>query len=121
MTAPIDVRGLADELLREATAQEGRGRASRDLPLPAGGLARSLLALRAGARTDDHDGGSATLLVLRGSVRIVSGSGDVAVGTLHLVALPGDRHHLEADEDAVVLLGRAADDDPTAERRNIGG
>jgi quercetin dioxygenase-like cupin family protein len=68
-------------------------------------LRQTLITLRAGTELAEHDSpGEATVLVLRGRVRLLSGGQkwDGMAGDLLLV--PPARHSLEALEDAAVLL-----------------
>jgi quercetin dioxygenase-like cupin family protein len=105
--APTDLHALAGELL--ATAQsEHAGRAGRTLPHPVDGLRQTVIALRAGAELSEHESpGAATLLVIRGRVRLVAGEESVPLGADHICPIPNRRHSLHADEDAVVLLSVA--------------
>ena len=125
MTAPIDVHALAEELLQKA-AGEGAGRAARTLPHPVDGLRQTLIALRQGVVMDEHESpGAASLMVLRGRVRILAGDDGIDVGAQQIVPIPDQRHSLSASEQSVVLLSVAlparAEDDGPAERRNVGG
>ena len=68
-------------------------------------LRQTLIALTAGHRLEEHDSpGEATVHVLHGRVRLVAGdtSWDGSAGDL--IAVPADRHALEAVEDSAVLL-----------------
>ncbi|MGW2833315.1 cupin domain-containing protein [Streptomyces sp. NPDC001286] len=68
-------------------------------------LRQTVLALTADTELAEHENpGEATLLVLRGRVRLTSGdtSGDGRTGDF--IAIPDARHSLRAVEDAVVLL-----------------
>ncbi|MEW2294224.1 LuxR family transcriptional regulator [Streptomyces sp. NPDC006743] len=68
-------------------------------------LRQTLITLRAGTALTEHENpGEATVLVLRGRVRLRSGdaSWDGMAGDLLIV--PGARHALEALEDAAALL-----------------
>ncbi|MFI0506271.1 cupin domain-containing protein [Streptomyces albogriseolus] len=68
-------------------------------------LRQTLLALTAGTGLADHDNpGEATLLVLRGRVRLTSGGNEWEGRTGDLLVIPDARHGLEALEDAAVLL-----------------
>ena len=96
---------IADAELDAARAASA-GRAARTLH---GGRHRALrqtvVALRDGARLDDHESpGEATLQVLRGRVRLSSPDGDVEGGEGDLLVIPPTRHGLTALEDAAVLL-----------------
>lgn len=96
---------IADEHLAAAR----KNRAGRSAHTVYGGqhhaLRQTLIALVAGRRLGEHESpGEATLLVLRGSVRLHAGE-HVSEGSPgdHLV-IPTARHDLEALEDSVVLL-----------------
>ena len=68
-------------------------------------LRQTLIALRAGQRLEEHENpGEATLHVLLGRIRLTTTSAawDGAPGD-HL-AIPNDRHGLDALEDSAVLL-----------------
>jgi quercetin dioxygenase-like cupin family protein len=68
-------------------------------------LRQSLVALRSGAALAEHENpGEATLLVLRGLVRLHSGDETWEGMTGDLLPVPSARHSLEALEDAAVLL-----------------
>jgi len=128
MTDPIDVHGLAAELLQKATA-ESAGRAARTLPHPVDGLRQTLIALREGAAMDEHESpGAASLMVIRGRVRIRAGDDTVELGPHQIAPIPGRRHSLEAAEQSVVLLSVAvparspeAEGGAPSTRRNVGG
>ena len=108
--APIDLHVLAGELLDKATS-ENSGRAGRTLPHPVDGLRQTLIALRSGAELGEHESpGPASLMVLRGRVRLVAGEASVALGVHQLSPIPDRRHSLHADEDSVVLLSVAVPD-----------
>ena len=105
--APIDLDSLAGELLEKATAEHS-GRAGRTLPHPVDGLRQTVIALRAGAELGEHESpGAASLLVLRGKVRLTAGEETVSVGASEVTPIPDGRHSLHADEDSVVLLSVA--------------
>lgn len=68
-------------------------------------LRQTLIALKAGTSLTEHENpGEATLLVLRGRVRLHSGgtSWDGIAGDLLII--PQERHSLEALENAAALL-----------------
>ncbi|NJP49269.1 LuxR family transcriptional regulator [Streptomyces sp. SBST2-5] len=68
-------------------------------------LRQTLLALTAGTGLAEHESpGEATLLVLRGRVRLTSGDTAWEGRSGDLIAIPPARHALEALEDAVVVL-----------------
>ena len=103
-TPVVDLRGLAAELVAKAAGQRS-GRAGHTLPHPDGGLRQTLVALRAGAELGEHESpGAASLLVLRGRVRLVAGEETVELSADQIGAVPSRRHSLHADEDSVVLL-----------------
>ena len=105
--APIDLQALADDLLEDATAGDA-GRAARTLPHPVDGLRQTVIALRAGGELAEHESpGPASLLVIRGRVRIVAGERSIDVGPHQLSPVPDSRHSLHADVDSVVVLSVA--------------
>jgi quercetin dioxygenase-like cupin family protein len=68
-------------------------------------LRQTLIALRAGTTLAEHENpGEATVLVLRGRVRLHSGEEAWEGRTGDLLLVPPARHSLEALEDAAVLL-----------------
>lgn len=93
-----------EHLQRAAAAPNGRSAAT-----VYGGhehtLRQTLLALTAGTSLADHESpGEATLLVLRGRVRLTSGDAEWEGRSGDLVAIPPARHGLLALEDAAVIL-----------------
>ena len=108
MTESItDVHALAAELLEQATSADS-GRAARTLPHPVDGLRQTVIALRGGADLGEHESpGPASLLVIRGRVRIVAGERSIDLGPHQLTPIPDARHSLHADEDSVVVLSVA--------------
>ena len=108
--APVHLHTLSAELMHQATGQHS-GRAARTLPHPVEGLRQTVLALRAGAELGEHESpGPASLVVLRGRVRLVVGEEVIEVGPHEFVPLPDRRHSLHAGEDSVVLLSIAVPD-----------
>lgn len=104
---PVDLSALAEELLGKATGEHS-GRAGRTLPHPVDGLRQTVIALRGGAELSEHESpGPATLLVVRGQVRLVAGDESVPLGAHQICPIPNRRHSLHADEDSVVLLSVA--------------
>lgn len=90
----------------ERTAASSTGRSAETLY---GGhehtLRQTLIALRAGTALAEHENpGEATVLVLRGRVRLHSGEEAWEGRTGDLLLVPPARHSLEALEDAAVLL-----------------
>jgi quercetin dioxygenase-like cupin family protein len=111
-SAVVDLQALQDELAQRA-AKEHSGRAARTLPNPVDGLRQTVIALRAGTQLGEHDSpGPASLLVLRGRVRLVAGDEVIEMGPHELSPVPDRRHSLHADEDTVVLLSIAIRDRP---------
>ena len=124
MTAPVDVHALAGELLQQATGSAGR--AARTLPHPVDGLRQTLIALREGAVMDEHESpGAASLMVIRGRVRVTAGDDGVELGPHQIAPVPDRRHSLRAEEASVVLLTVAlparSEDGDVGARRNLGG
>lgn len=98
-----------DARVRELTEGAAASSAGRKAATVYGGhehvLRQTLIALTAGSTMAEHESpGEATLLVLRGRVRLSCGdtSWDGVRGDLLIV--PRERHALEALEDAAVLL-----------------
>ncbi|PXY22176.1 cupin domain-containing protein [Prauserella muralis] len=96
---------LARELLKRAACAP-HGRSAETVY---GGhehmLRQTVLALTAGSSLAEHDSpGEATLFVLRGRIRLHAG--DIDWDGLHgdLIAIPPERHSLDALEDSVVVL-----------------
>lgn len=82
--------------------------AARTLPHPVDGLRQTVIALRSGADLGDHESpGPASLLVIRGRVRLVAGDRGAELGPHQIGPVPNERHSLHADEDSVVLLSVA--------------
>src|SRR5688500_19712988 len=109
-TLPVDLHARADELLATATGERS-GRAGRTLPHPVDGLRQTLIALRGGAELGEHESpGPASLLVIRGRVRLIAGEETVEVAAHQISPIPNRRHSLHADEDSVVLLSVAVPD-----------
>src|SRR3954468_6703975 len=101
---------LSAELMQQASGQHS-GRAARTLPHPVDGLRQTVIALRAGTELGEHESpGPASLVVLRGRVRLVAGEEAVAVGAHEFSPVPDRRHSLQADEDSVVLLSVSVPD-----------
>jgi quercetin dioxygenase-like cupin family protein len=92
-----------DHLERAATAN---GRSSHTVY---GGhehvLRQTLLALTTGTSLAEHDSpGEATVLVLRGRVRLTAGAVSWEGRSGDLLVVPRARHGLEALEDSVIVL-----------------
>ncbi|MCT7352240.1 cupin domain-containing protein [Streptomyces sp. 15-116A] len=101
----VSLDALAREHLdRAATTSHGRSATTVH-----GGhenaLRQTLLALTAGTSLADHENpGEATVLILRGRVRLTSGDTSWEARTGDLILIPPDRHSLEAMEDSAALL-----------------
>jgi len=68
-------------------------------------LGQTLIALRAGSALAEHESpGEATVLVLRGRVRLHSGDAVWEGAAGDLLVVPPARHSLEALEDSAALL-----------------
>jgi quercetin dioxygenase-like cupin family protein len=111
VVTPTSLDVLADEQLEQAArAASGRSTAT----VHGGGgqrLRQVLLALRAGACLPEHENpGEATLLVLRGAVRLRAADRSWEGRAGDLLVVPGERHAVEAHEDAAVLLTLLARD-----------
>ncbi|RST24478.1 cupin [Streptomyces sp. WAC04770] len=98
-----DLNALAEEHLTAARAS-AHGR-SAHLLIQEPPLRQTVIALTSGSALNEHNAPpAASLLVLRGTVRLTAASGDAELpaGTLH--PIPQERHGLVALQDAVVLL-----------------
>jgi quercetin dioxygenase-like cupin family protein len=98
----LSLEAVADRLLAAAAG----GRAAETVY---GGhekaLRQTLLTLRAGTVLAEHDSpGEATLLVLRGVVRLATAAASWEGRDGELLPIPPERHSLEALSDAAVLL-----------------
>ena len=103
----VQVHELARELLQRAGGEQSR-RAASTLPQPVDGLRQTVLALAAGAELREHQSpGAASLLVIRGRVRLVAGDDSIELAVHQLSPIPNRRHSVHADEDSVVLLSVA--------------
>jgi quercetin dioxygenase-like cupin family protein len=100
-----------DQLSAELLDRAARGsahRAASTLPHPVDGLRQTLIALLGGAELGEHQSpGPASLLVLRGRVRLLAGDETVELGAHEFTPIPDRRHSVHADEDSVVLLSVA--------------
>jgi quercetin dioxygenase-like cupin family protein len=106
----VDLHQLSDDLLERAAGERAR-RAASTMPHPVDGLRQTLIALLDGAELGEHESpGPASLLVLRGRVRLLAGDETVQVGAHQFTPIPDRRHSLHADEDSVVLLSVAVPD-----------
>ncbi len=106
----VQVHELARELLQRAGAEHSR-RAASTLPHPVDGLRQTVIALVTGAELREHESpGPASLLVIRGRVRLVAGDDSIELAAHQFSPIPNRRHSLHADEDSVVLLSVAVPD-----------
>ncbi|MFD7747482.1 cupin [Streptomyces sp. NPDC059698] len=98
-----DLNALAEEHLAAARAS-AHGR-SAHLLLQQPPLRQTVIALTEGTALDEHNAPpAASLLVLRGSVRVTAASGDADLPAGVLYPVPRERHGMLALRDAVVLL-----------------
>ncbi|MFF5188445.1 cupin domain-containing protein [Streptomyces sp. NPDC000345] len=98
-----------DALAREHLDRASAASSGRSAATVHGGhghaLRQTVLALTAGTSLAEHESpGDATLLVLRGHVRLTSGDASWEGRTGDLITIPEARHGLHAIEDAAVLL-----------------
>ncbi|HSU70698.1 MAG TPA: LuxR family transcriptional regulator [Micrococcaceae bacterium] len=96
-------------LAREQTELARTAAAGRSARTVYGGhehvLRQTLVSLSAGQRMDEHENpGEATIFVMHGRVRLLSGESSWDGMTGDLLIVPQARHALEALETAVVLL-----------------
>lgn len=100
----FSLEALGRDHLQRATA--GNGRSSHTVY---GGhehvLRQTLLALTTGTALAEHENpGEATVLVLRGRVRLTAGETSWEGRSGDLLVVPPARHGLEALEDSVIVL-----------------
>jgi len=108
MTRKLSLDALAREQL-EAARRSTAGRAAHTV---VGGhehvMRQTMIALLAGRELSEHaNPGEATVHVLAGRVRLVSGTDTWEGRNGDLLIVPPNSHSLEALEDAVVLLSVA--------------
>jgi quercetin dioxygenase-like cupin family protein len=107
-SASAPVRNLADvaaDALRSAASAPARRAALTLVGGATAPLRQTVLALLAGVRLAEHEApGTATLQVLRGSVRLTAGDDSWELDEGDHVEIPPHRHQLDALEDAAVLL-----------------
>lgn len=106
-----------DALVREMLDAAGRSSAGRAARTVVGGhehvLRHTLIALLGGRSLAEHENpGEATVHVLRGRVRLVAGADHWEGRQGDLLVVPARSHHLDALEDAAVLLTVAKTDPP---------
>ncbi len=101
----ISLEALArQQLMAAAAAPAGRAAAT-----VYGGhekvLRQTVIAMTKGTCLAEHESpGDATIYVLSGRVRLLAGDASWQARTGDLLIVPGERHSLEAEEDAAVLL-----------------
>lgn len=101
--AVVNLDQVADELSAEAADSSAR-RAARTVHAGTG-QRQTLLALAADAELAEHENpGDATLLVLRGRVRLRWAGAAADAGAGQLITIPDTRHSLAALEPSVALL-----------------
>jgi quercetin dioxygenase-like cupin family protein len=98
-----------DALAREHLERAAAGSTGRSATTVYGGheqvLRHTLVALTAGTSLTEHDNpGEATLIILRGRVRLHANHDNWEGRTGDLLVIPQARHNLEALEDSVALL-----------------
>lgn len=98
-----------DAVAREQAERAGAGSPGRSATTVYGGhehvLRQTVVALRGGEVMDEHaNPGEATIYVLKGRVRLLSGDDSWEGRTGDLIAIPDARHSVEAVEDSAFLL-----------------
>lgn len=98
-----------DAVAREHLERAARARSGRSATTVYGGhehvLRHTLLALTAGATLAEHDNpGEATLIVVRGRIRLYSGGSEWDGRTGDFLIIPQAKHSLEALEDSAFVL-----------------
>jgi quercetin dioxygenase-like cupin family protein len=108
-----DTRGMQkislDALAREHLKRAASAPSGRSAETVYGGhehvLRQALITLAKGRSLSEHETpGEATLMVLRGRVRLTAGGDTWEAREGDLLIVPGARHDLEAVEDSAVLL-----------------
>ncbi|MEI8412871.1 MULTISPECIES: cupin domain-containing protein [unclassified Kribbella] len=99
------INELAADLGGKAASSES-GRSSMTVySRPGARLRQTLMALAAGRVMGEHKSpGDASLLCLQGRVLLHAGDSEVELGPGDLVAVPPQRHDVEALEPSVLLL-----------------
>jgi quercetin dioxygenase-like cupin family protein len=99
------IEDLAAEQLAKALSAES-GRSSVTVySRPGARLRQTLMALAAGRVMGEHKSpGDASLLCMRGRVRVRAGDVEAEIGPGDLVPVPPQRHDVEALESSVLLL-----------------
>lgn len=103
--APVDLTALQVELLEKARGSNARRAATTVFGGSDLALRQTMLALVAGSELGEHDSPpAATLQVLRGRVVLKGDGRQWELTTGQLVAIPPERHSVDATEDSVFLL-----------------
>ena len=99
------INALAESQLGIATTADS-GRSSATVYGRAGArLRQTVIALAAGRVLGEHKSpGDALVLCLRGRIRLRAGESQAELGPGDLVAVPPQRHDLEAVEASVIML-----------------
>lgn len=94
----------ADRLAKALSAESGRSSVTV-YSRPGARLRQTLTALAAGRTMGEHKSpGDASLLCLQGRVLVHAGDTELELGPGDLVAVPPQRHNVEAVEPSVLLL-----------------
>ncbi len=101
----LSLSTVGDEQIAAATAATA-GRSAKSIFGGSGHtLRQTILALASGHGLDDHESpGEATLLVLRGRIRLGTATSTVDGATGDYLVIPEERHNVAALEDSVLLL-----------------
>ncbi len=101
----ISLDALATQQLELAAAHGGRPAADTVVGGHERVLRQTVIAMLAGSELGEHENpGEATVHVLRGRVRLSSGSASWDARTGDLLEVPDARHSLHALEDSAILL-----------------
>ncbi|MFG1813501.1 cupin domain-containing protein [Kribbella sp. NPDC049174] len=94
----------AERLVKAESAESGRSSVTV-YSRPGARLRQTVMALAAGRVMGEHQSpGDASLLCMRGRVRVRAGDAEAELGPGDLVAVPPQRHDVEALEPSVLLL-----------------
>jgi quercetin dioxygenase-like cupin family protein len=101
----LSLDALARQQLKLAATAGGRHTADTVYGGHEKVLRQTVIGMAAGARLAEHENpGEATMLILRGRVRLSAADVAWEAGRGDLLILPDGRHSLEALEDSAVLL-----------------
>jgi len=107
----IDLPSLATELLDRAR-QASSGRAAQQV-YAVGPLRAVVIGLAEGRELSEHNAPpAATLQCVTGNARLIAGDRSWVITPGQFVAIPPERHAVEALSDCVLLLSVAADTPP---------